>query len=344
MNMKIFHGCRPHFAAPSRVASAMLLLGALACGAPAFCGPIHEAARDGDLKKVTLLLKDHPNLVSSKDEKYGQTPLLIAAFNDRKDVVELLLASKADVNAKANNGSTPLHLAAAKGNKDIVELLLASKADVNAVDNDGWSPVHSAIVWNHKDIEEFLRQHGGQDLPAAKQPPKAPSAPGAAAGASKGAGTEKTPPKETGKDGRFVAYDDGTVLDTKTNLMWAARDNGMALSWPGAKSYAGNYRGGSYADWRLPTLDELTGLFDKAKTRKTYCAAAVDETGVAADEIHATDLIHFSCTRQWTSQERSEKPGSATIFDFHSGNDTSRPGSQDFIDTASRVLLVRAGK
>jgi hypothetical protein len=26
---------------------------------------------------------------------------------------------------------------------------------------------------------------------------------------------------EKTRDGRFIAYDNGTVLDTKTNLMWA---------------------------------------------------------------------------------------------------------------------------
>jgi len=317
-----------------RAAVALVLVAALASGSPGFCGPIHDAARDGDLAKIKSLLKADPNLVSSKDDKYGQTPLHVAAFNDRKDVAELLLASKADVNAKANNGSTPLHLAAAKGNKDVVELLLAGKADVNAVDNDGWSPLHSAIVWDHKDIQELLRQQGGQDLPAPRKPATPPSAPGA----------ENTPPKEGGKDGQFIAYDDGTVLDTKTNLMWAARDNGAALSWPNAKSYAGSYRGGGYADWRLPALGELAGLFDKAKTAKAYCPAAVDELGQAANEVHVTDLIHLSCTRIWTSQERSDKPGSVTIFDFHSGNDAARPNSQDFIDTASRVLLVRENK
>jgi hypothetical protein len=88
----------------------------------------------------------------------------------------------------------------------------------------------------------------------------------------------------------------------------------------------------------------LAGLFDQAKTRKSGCAASVDELGAAADEVHVTDLIHLSCTRLWTSQERSDRPGSVTIFDSRSGNDASRPGSQDFIDTAGRALLVRPGK
>jgi len=74
--------------------------------------------------------------------------------------------------------------------------------------------------------------------------------------------------KEIGKDGRFIAYDDGTVLDTRTNLMWADKDNSSDINWQGAKSYCENYRGGGYSDWRMPTQDELAGLYDEGKTSK----------------------------------------------------------------------------
>jgi ankyrin repeat protein len=40
-----------------------------------------------------------------------------------KDVAELLLANRADVNATTVDGETPLHWAAAVGDKDVVELL-----------------------------------------------------------------------------------------------------------------------------------------------------------------------------------------------------------------------------
>lgn len=311
---------------PHRFAALLIGLAVLFSASAMYAGPIHDAARAGDLAKVQSLIKADPNLVASKDDQYGQTPLHIAAFNDHKDVVEFLLANKADVNAKAKNGSTPLHLAAAKGNKDIVEVLLANKADINATDNEGWSPVHSAITWNQKEIEELLIKAGGKDLP--EKAAAAPPAP-------------KGPPKEINKDGRFIAYDNQTVLDTTTNLIWASRDNGAPLSWPDAKTFATNYKGGDYTDWRLPTEAELAGLFDKAKTHRSYCAAAVDELGAAVDEVHLTDLIRVTCTRVWTSEAHSDKPDSATEYDFHAGKDAARPAAKDFVDTASRVLVVR---
>jgi hypothetical protein len=63
--------------------------------------------------------------------------------------------------------------------------------------------------------------------------------------------------------------------------------------------------------------------------------------GVSVDEIHVSEFMHATCTRMWTSEERSDKPGSATVFDFHSGKDLARPEAKDFIDNASRALLVR---
>ncbi len=57
---------------------AVVMLVALALCRPAFSGPIHDAARNGDLEKVRALLKDNPDLVFSKDDN-GKTPLHMAA-------------------------------------------------------------------------------------------------------------------------------------------------------------------------------------------------------------------------------------------------------------------------
>ena len=128
---------------------------ALACNSLSFCNEIHDAARNGDLAKVKALLSDNPDLVFSKESNSGLTPLTCAASRGRKDVVKLLLANKADVNAKADDGATPLCLAADHGHVDVVELLLANKADVNAKDDRGNTPLLSAVK-GHKDIVQLL--------------------------------------------------------------------------------------------------------------------------------------------------------------------------------------------
>ena len=63
--------------------------------------------------------------------------------------------------------------------------------------------------------------------------------------------------EEEASDGRFIAYDDGTVWDTHTNLLWAARDNGSNIYWSDAEAYCKTYDGGGYKGWRMPTRDEL---------------------------------------------------------------------------------------
>jgi ankyrin repeat protein len=89
-----------------------LLLITLAWSIPGFCGEIHDAAKTGDLVRVKALLKDNPELVSSRDGP-DDTPLHVAAQQGHKDVAELLLAKKAEVNARDKHGDTPLHVASA---------------------------------------------------------------------------------------------------------------------------------------------------------------------------------------------------------------------------------------
>ena len=58
------------------------------------------------------------------------------------------------------NGETPLHDAAYGGQKEIVELLIAAGADVNAKNNIGHTPLDSAIEYNQPQIADLLRKHG----------------------------------------------------------------------------------------------------------------------------------------------------------------------------------------
>ena len=66
----------------------------------------------------------------------GVTPLISAVIADRKDVIRLLLAKGADVNAKCLHGN-PLSLAAKWGHGEVMALLLAH-GGVNA----GWKEAH----------------------------------------------------------------------------------------------------------------------------------------------------------------------------------------------------------
>jgi cytohesin len=139
---------------------AAITLAVLAWTGPAFGDEIHNAAASGDMEKVKALLKDNPELASRTDAN-GLTPLHYAAAADQKDVAELLLANKADVNAKMTPGGrtpgrTPLHFAAAIGRREMVEWLLAHHANINAKAIDGMTPLHIAVFQGHKNVVEVL--------------------------------------------------------------------------------------------------------------------------------------------------------------------------------------------
>lgn len=136
---------------------------------------------------------------------------------------------------------------------------------------------------------------------------------------------------ETGRDGRFIAYDNGTVSDTRTGLMWAAKDNGSNINWANAKSYCEHYRGGGYSDWRMPTQDELAGLYDAGKSRPGACNTSFP--------IHvATELIDITCFAPWASETRGSE---AAHFYFSDG---SRGWGHQSSDNGDRALPVRSGK
>jgi cytohesin len=88
-----------------------------------------------------LLLANRADL-NHRDGFFQQTPLFSAAANGRKDVVELLLAKGANANDKGNFGSTVLHLAAINGHKDVAKLLIANNADYNIYDASVRIPGH----------------------------------------------------------------------------------------------------------------------------------------------------------------------------------------------------------
>ena len=125
---------------------------------------IHRAARKGDLEAVKRHLADGIN-VNAKDphrrllgELLQSTPMHIAARIDHKEIVELLIANGADVNAEEKMGGTPLHYAATTAQKEIVELLIANGGDVNAKDKDGDTPLHGAAL--RKDFAVLLIAKG----------------------------------------------------------------------------------------------------------------------------------------------------------------------------------------
>ncbi len=111
----------------------------------------------------------------------------------------------------------------------------------------------------------------------------------------------------TSRDGRFIAYSNGTVLDTRTNLMWATKDNGSNVNAGSAKEYCDNYRGGGYTDWRMPTLGELAELYDNTKIQNK------------SGSIHLSELIVLTSCCLWASETFDISDNQYVGFHFDSG-------------------------
>jgi ankyrin repeat protein len=76
-------------------------------------------------------------------------------FDERAEIVQVLIRHGADVNAIDGTHSTPLHLAFSKGCVESVKLLIRHGADVNAKNGRQATPLHLAVS-THSDLKGDL--------------------------------------------------------------------------------------------------------------------------------------------------------------------------------------------
>jgi len=86
-----------------------------------------------------------------------------AAKKGNIEAVKQHLTAGTDINAKTKGyGWTPLHYAAIGGEKEVVELLIAKGANVNAKMVDGRTTLDAAIYGKNPETADLLRKHGGK--------------------------------------------------------------------------------------------------------------------------------------------------------------------------------------
>jgi ankyrin repeat protein len=91
--------------------------------------PLLFAARVGDLASARLLLAAGVDVNDTAPS--GTSAVVVATHSGHPDLLALLLDNGADVNASAA-GYTALHAAVLRGDEESVKVLLAHKADLNA--------------------------------------------------------------------------------------------------------------------------------------------------------------------------------------------------------------------
>ena len=123
---------------------------------------VFEACAAGLAGDVARLLKENPKLVHERSHD-GWTPLHLAAFFGRLELVKMLLDSGAPMLAVSNNNESnlPINAAAAGKRDDVVRLLVERGCPPDARASDqGYTPLHLAANNGNVDLVEFLLRSG----------------------------------------------------------------------------------------------------------------------------------------------------------------------------------------
>eukprot|EP00931_Biecheleriopsis_adriatica_P120482 TRINITY_DN95609_c0_g1_i1.p1 TRINITY_DN95609_c0_g1~~TRINITY_DN95609_c0_g1_i1.p1 ORF type:complete len:228 (+),score=74.05 TRINITY_DN95609_c0_g1_i1:62-685(+) len=112
--------------------------------------PLHWAAYYGYSKLTEKLIELRVDI--NAPDLCGATPLMIAAFNGKLNIVEALLQQRHLKVTEGNNyNSTALHYAAQRGHDQIIEVLVQKKSEVDALDKASDTPLSWAARSGYKE-------------------------------------------------------------------------------------------------------------------------------------------------------------------------------------------------
>lgn len=149
------------------------------------------AVSRNEIETVRDLISEGVN-INYQEPKNEMDALSIAAFNENKEMMILLICSGIDVNLKNRLGVTALHtailsnnielvnlilssgakstssnagltsimFAAYMGNNDIIKIFISRGESINTAQPDGWTPIMHAIAKNKEDTVLFLLKNG----------------------------------------------------------------------------------------------------------------------------------------------------------------------------------------
>ena len=116
---------------------------------------------EGGYKDIVNLLLAH-NATIDAAGPHGVTPLHLAAHKGRASTVELLLREGAPIEATMDDSFrfTPLYMASDMGHTRVVEILLAANASTERRSHEGFTPLHAATLNGHEKVVQLLLEHG----------------------------------------------------------------------------------------------------------------------------------------------------------------------------------------
>jgi ankyrin repeat protein len=97
----------------------------------------HHAVQIGNTSTVRTMLSADPTLARSSDQ-YRFQPIHLLDMYFSEEILDLLLADGADINARNDEGVTLLHIVT---DPDAVAVLVRKGADIEVRDKRGWTPL-----------------------------------------------------------------------------------------------------------------------------------------------------------------------------------------------------------
>lgn len=123
------------------------------------------AIEDGDLDAVKALIEDDGAAVDTPID-YGEhsiTPLLKASWDGDVAIVQYLIGKGANVNARATDTKeTALINAVTRGHTEVIQALLAAKADVTLRNSFDFNAFTSAVAAGNQEIAALLLDAGAK--------------------------------------------------------------------------------------------------------------------------------------------------------------------------------------
>ncbi len=136
------------------------------CRSRADLTPLHRASWNGRLEAGKCLI-DHGADCNAQSSP-GNSVLLYAASRGHVEFARMLLerGALAVIDAPGLRGRTPLHWAVQNGKSQVVQLLLESGANVNARDESGGTPsgLASESFAGYQEIVELLSAYGAESV------------------------------------------------------------------------------------------------------------------------------------------------------------------------------------
>lgn len=114
---------------------------------------IFSALEAGDAGRLASLLEADPGIVKARNDA-GDSPLLVAAYHKRRDMVDLLLRNGSEVS---------LFEACVIGLAErVADLLEQDPSLARAYSHDGWTPLHLAAFFGQTEIARLLLDRGAE--------------------------------------------------------------------------------------------------------------------------------------------------------------------------------------